>query len=120
MVLGFYAIAIDYAFGYTIVYTIGFPKCYDISYFIWNACNVNDYANGDVIGYAIGYNISYAIGYAISYAIGSAIAIPLAVPLAMPFALPGIVYSIVYSMIFTKSSNDNCWFITTLEIAGGL
>jgi hypothetical protein len=108
MVLGFYAIAIDYAFGYTIVYTIGFPKCYDISYFIWNACNVNDYANGDVIGYAIGYNISYAIGYAISYAIGSAIAIPLAVPLAMPFALPGIVYSIVYSMIFTKSSNDNC------------
>ena len=55
MVLGFYAIAIDYAFGYTIVYTIGFPKCYDISYFIWNACNVNDYANGDVIGYAIGY-----------------------------------------------------------------
>ena len=105
MVLGFYAIAIDYAFGYTIVYTIGFPKCYDISYFIWNACNVNDYANGDVIG--------YAIGYAISYAIGSAIGIPLAVPLAMPFALagigytigPSIDYSIVYFMIFAKSSS---------------
>ena len=120
-----------HAIGYTIGYTNGFPKLYDISYFICNACNVNDYANGDVIGF--GYNISYAIGYAISYAIGSAIAIPL----AMPINLPGIGYTIgssidyaiVFSMIFAKSSswgallrrasiNDYCWFITTLEIAG--
>ena len=36
MVLDFYAmaIAIDYAIGYTIVYTIGFQKCHDMSYFI--------------------------------------------------------------------------------------
>jgi hypothetical protein len=90
---------------YTIGYTIGFSKCYDISHFICNACNVDDYANGDVIGYAIVSNISYAIG--------SAIAIPLAVPLAMSFALPGvgytigssIDYAIVYSIIFAKSSS---------------
>ena len=90
---------------YTIWYTIGFSKCYGISYFICNACNVDDDANGDVIGYAIVSNISYAIGFAI--------AIPLAVPLAMSFALPGIGYTIgssidyaiVYSIIFAKSSS---------------
>ena len=64
----------------TIGYTIGFSKCYDISYFICNACNVDDFANGDVIGYAIVSNISYAIS--------STIVIPLAVPLAMSFAYP--------------------------------
>ena len=86
---------------YTIWYTIGFSKCYGISYFICNACNVDDYANGDVIGYAIVSNISYAIGSAI------------AIPLAVSFALPGIgytigssiYYAIVYSMIFAKSSS---------------
>ena len=48
MVLDFYAmaIAIDYAIGYTIGYTIEFQKCYDMSYFICNTCNVNAYANG--------------------------------------------------------------------------
>ena len=113
MVLGFYAIAIDYAFSYTIVYTIGFPKWYDISYFILNACNVNDYANGDVICYAIGYNISYAIGYDICYPIGIAIAKPLVLSFAMPFALSGIGYTIgfsidyaiVYSVMFVNSSS---------------
>ena len=87
-----------HAIGYTIGYTNGFPKLYDISYFICNACNVNDYANGDVIGF--GYNISYAI----SYAIGSAIAIPL----AMPINLPGIGYTIGSSIDYCIVFHDIC------------